>query len=125
MNSNLPNPMLDPTLRRLLRPQRWDQVQHAPLRDTQTNELICIYLELARIVSMANPPVMFGETMEPFFLYAVQRLNALFGTTIQVQMRPMPQADGDSSIIDVQAEPVDANALSLDSDSQSPRMVLA
>lgn len=101
--NSLSDPSLDHMLRRVLTPTRWDQVIHAPFCDARTNELICIYLELARIVSMMNPPLMYAETLEPFFLYSINRLNSMFNTDIRVRLESIPaqsQADGYSETPD-------------------------
>lgn len=105
LNSNPQS--LDPMLKRVLTPIRWDHITHAPFCDARTNELICIYLELTRIVSMMNPPLMYTETLEPFFLYSINRLNQLFNTDIRVRMEPI-QPDSAHSTIDATAESLSA-----------------
>lgn len=62
--------------------RRWDQLRHAPLCDDRTNELICLYLELVRLAASSVPVVMYQETLEPFAVYALRRLNKLFNMDI-------------------------------------------
>lgn len=103
MKSKIHDPKLDAIVRQALQPTRWDQVRHAPLCDDRTNELICIFLELVRMSATINPPIVYKETLEPFPVYAVGRLNSLFGTNIEIKIKsvvdtnptvnPLPAAD--------------------------------
>lgn len=89
MKPSISDPKLDSIVQKALQPVRWDQVRHAPLSDDRTNELICIFLELVRMSATINPPVLYKETLDPFPVYAVNRLNALFGTNIGISIKPV------------------------------------
>jgi hypothetical protein len=75
---------------KLVAPTRWDKLRHAPLADDRTNEMICIYLELIRLASRVQPPIIYKETMEPFIVYAVRRLNELYHLDIQITLPKPP-----------------------------------
>ncbi len=73
-------------------PTAWDKIHHAPLCDDRTNEMLCIYLELVRIVASLPTPVIYKDTLEDFADYAVRRLNTLFGTGFELK-RHKPAAE--------------------------------
>lgn len=106
MKPGLHDPRPDSIVQQALKPTRWDHVRHAPLCDDRTNELICIFLELVRQSATINPPILYQETLDPFPVYAVGRLNSLFGTNFALTIKPVLQ---ESVLTTDQPNPVVSN----------------